>query len=122
MDGYNVQTAPRYTREEAVERLLGASDGWLTRSSAECLLQRGLSEVGDDGKYTYTKDVRVKVLETNPVAEDGTLVQMSSSCKCHVLVINASQGRYTPLIIFSNGCCQHNMKQKQLISIAGLVL
>lgn len=82
---------PAYSYEEALELVLNAYKGSLTRESCEILLKRGLEKSKDGNGFHFSRDVRLKTAGLGHFNRDS-IMEFASNIKCKVLNIKGKPG------------------------------
>ncbi|XP_071446691.1 probable serine hydrolase [Hetaerina americana] len=82
---------PAYTYDEALELVLTAYRGSLTRDSCKILMKRGLEKSQDGKGYHFRRDVRVKIFGLGYLSKE-TVMGFAANIKCKVLNIKARPG------------------------------
>jgi pimeloyl-ACP methyl ester carboxylesterase len=81
---------PSHTYEEAVQRLHSSRSKWATKEGCEILTRRGTIRK-PDGRYCFSRDVRLKV-NLNMAYSDEYLHRFVSNVQCKILYIKANEG------------------------------
>uniref|UniRef100_A0A1B6LEM3 AB hydrolase-1 domain-containing protein n=1 Tax=Graphocephala atropunctata TaxID=36148 RepID=A0A1B6LEM3_9HEMI len=84
---------PKYTFEEVQERWLKGSRGSLTPDAVQILMKRGTVYDQESGKYTLTRDPRLKIHSLQRFDENQSL-EMARNLKCHYLVLRATKAKF----------------------------
>ena len=86
---------PKYTYENAVKRMLTASENLhgyesITKEDAIILCQRGLRKVSEMDEWEFTRDFRIDVLPLQGHPKEK-IMELASKIKCPHLIIRASR-------------------------------
>ncbi|KAG8321554.1 hypothetical protein J6590_044385 [Homalodisca vitripennis] len=84
---------PKYSIEEIQDRWLKGSRGSLTLDAVNILMRRGVMFHQESGKYTLTRDPKVKIHSLQRLDENQSL-EMARNLKCHYLVLRTTEGKF----------------------------
>lgn len=85
-------TAPVYTKERALQKMMEGHGNSLNQQSAEILMKRGAKPFKDG--YAFTRDIRQKLPPLDPSPTEETMIKFISRIKSDLLIIRAKQGVY----------------------------
>ena len=90
-----INSPPKYNYENAVKRMLNASENLhgyesITKEDAIILCQRGLRKVSEMDEWEFTRDFRIDVLPLQGHPKEK-IVELASKIKCPHLIIRASR-------------------------------
>lgn len=85
-------SAPVYTKERALQKMMEGHGNSLTQESAEILMKRGAKPLKDG--YTFTRDIRQKLPPLDPSPTEETMIKFISRIKSDLLIVIAKQGVY----------------------------
>ena len=85
-------TAPIYTEEEALDKMMEAHGNSLTEASARIMMIRGAKPLRDG--FTFSRDIRQKLPSLDPSPTEETMIKFISRFRSDLLVIRARQGVY----------------------------
>lgn len=85
-------TAPVYSEEKALQKMMEAHGNSLTEASARIMMKRGAKPLRDG--YTFTRDIRQKLPSLDPSPTEETMIKFISRLRADLLVIRAKQGVY----------------------------
>lgn len=87
-------TAPVYTEEQALKKMMEAHGNSLTEQSARILMKRGVKKHPSKDGLIFTRDIRQKLPTLDPAPTEETMIKFINRMKCDILVIRAKQGAY----------------------------
>ncbi|RWS28001.1 serine hydrolase-like protein, partial [Leptotrombidium deliense] len=87
------ETAPVYSEEEAVKRIMTATPFGLTPKTARILMKRGSKQ--HKGGYIFTRDLRHKLPIMGPLPTRADLLEFSERIRCDLLILLATKGPFS---------------------------
>lgn len=85
-------SAPVYTEEQALKKMMEGHGNSLNESSARILMKRGMKQ--HKGGYMFTRDIRQKLPPLDPAPTEETMIKFVNRIRSDILVIRAKQGAY----------------------------
>lgn len=90
LESLDPNSTPTYTYEEAVQHLHSSINKWATKEGCEILTRRGTIRK-PDGRYYFSRDVRLKVNFDLAYSREY-INQFASNVRCKILYIKANPG------------------------------
>jgi len=85
-------TAPVYTEETIVKKLMEGHGNSLSENSVRILMKRGVKSYKDG--FVFTRDIRQKLPTLDPAPTEETMLKFMGRLKCDLLIIRAKQSAY----------------------------
>ncbi|RZF42462.1 hypothetical protein LSTR_LSTR013226 [Laodelphax striatellus] len=97
----DITRIPCYGYQEMIDLVESAYNESITNDSARILMNRGMKPASKKpGKFTFTRDVRLKVGSTLAMIPKELSRAMAERINCAYLNIRASEGFYTPDLFY----------------------